>query len=174
MALARGASLAAANAQLGAPRTVAMPFLHDPSAGAGDLAYSSEADTLTDAAAPAADQRSTDSGRRRNRKTLLMVACAAALFVGVVVALGLAAGIRPHGDQRPDTDNTVVAPVNQPPPPNAGPTGPPPPSAVPPADTGAPPQAPPSPSPQVPSHSGDHQHWDDWLHRHLGPGVPVP
>lgn len=35
-----------------------------------------------------------------------------------------------------------------------------------------PPRAPVSPAPSP--HSGDHEHWDDWLHRHLGPGVPVP
>ncbi|WP_156753063.1 hypothetical protein [Mycobacterium sp. 1245801.1] len=31
-------------------------------------------------------------------------------------------------------------------------------------------EAPPQPSP----HSGDHHNLDDWLHRHLGPGIPSP
>jgi hypothetical protein len=175
MALARGASLAAANAQLGAPRTVAMPLAQDPSFGAGALAYSAEADTQTGSPAPAAGpQSATNSGRWRNRKSVLTIACVVALFIGAAVALALAARIGPHADQRPDTGKTVVAPPNQPPPPNAGPTGQPPPSAVPGPDTGAPPQAPPPPSSQVPPHSGDHQHWDDWLHRHLGQGGPLP
>ncbi|OBJ24836.1 hypothetical protein A9W93_09030 [Mycobacterium colombiense] len=29
-----------------------------------------------------------------------------------------------------------------------------------------------APPPQPSPHSGDHQHWDDWLHRHLGTQIP--
>ncbi|WP_197500993.1 hypothetical protein, partial [Mycobacterium sp. E3251] len=45
MALARGASLAAANAQLGAPSTIAMPPAGDLSADSRELAYSAESTT---------------------------------------------------------------------------------------------------------------------------------
>ena len=96
------------------------------------------------------------------------IAAVAVIFVGGIVALAWAlAFIRPHADQRPEVGTQVVAPDN-PPPPSAAP--PPPPAA--PVPAAPPPQAPVSPAPSP--HSGDHEHWDDWLHRHLGPGVPVP
>lgn len=166
MALARGASLAAANATLGAPRTVSMPPAQTSSAAAIDLAYSAVDDPASDAH-PAADVR-----QRRSRKSIVTIAAVTAVFVGGIVALALALtfGIGPHPDQQPDVSTNVVAPQNPAP-------GPPPPSEAP----AAPPQAPaseapaaPPPSPQPSPHSGDHQHWDDWLHRHLGPQIPSP
>ncbi|WP_406817388.1 hypothetical protein [Mycobacterium sp. M23085] len=163
MALARGASLAAANAKLGAPRTVSMPAARTPSAAAIELAYSAEDDPGSDAH-PVAE---APSRHRRSRKSVLAIAAVTMVFVGglAALALALAFDIRPHSDQRPDVSTNVVAPQH----PNAGPPGPPPPSEAP----AAPPQAPP-PSPQPSPHSGDHQHWDDWLHRHLGTQLPLP
>ncbi|OBH48226.1 hypothetical protein A5687_15700 [Mycobacterium mantenii] len=172
MALARGASLAAANARLGAPRTVAMPAAHTASVAAVELAYSAEDDPASDALADA------PSRRRRSRKSVLTIAAVSTVFVGGIVALALALvfGIRPHTDQPPDVSTNVVAPQN----PDAGPTGPLPPPAAPEppsqAPASPPPQAPASPSQPSPR-SDDHQHWDDWLHRHLGtaiPGIPSP
>ncbi|OBK93870.1 hypothetical protein [Mycobacterium sp. 1165178.9] len=163
MALARGASLAAANANLGAPRTVSMPAARTSPAAAVELAYSAENDPASDA------HRLTDapSRRRRSNKSVFTIAAVTMVFIGGILALALvlAVGIRPHADQRPDVGPNVVAPQN----PNAAPPGPPPPSDAP----AAPPQAPP-PSPQPSPHSGDHQHWEDWLHRHLGTQLPSP
>lgn len=170
MALARGASLAAANAKLGAPRTVSMPAAQTSSAAAVELAYSAVDDPASDAH-PAAESR-----QRRSRKSILMIAAVTSVFVGGLVALALALvfGIGPHADQQPDVSTNVVAPQN----PDAGPPGPPPPSNAPaPAPSevpAAPPQAPAPSPPQPPPHSGDHQHWDDWLHRHLGTQIPSP
>ena len=166
MALARGASLAAANAQLGAPRTLSMPPVQNPPIAPGVLAYSA----LGDAESDAPDEVQPDTEPRRRRKLLMTVAAVTTVFVGGVVALALALGDRSHSDQRPDSSTNVVAPATAPPP-KAGPPGPPPPSAAPAPPPAAPPPAPqPSPAP----HSSDHQHWDDWLHRHLGQGVPLP
>ncbi|WP_322576652.1 hypothetical protein [Mycobacterium avium] len=163
MALARGASLAAANARLGAPRTVEMASTHLSSTAtappAAELAYS--ADTHDDPA-------SEPTREGRSPKSVATIAAVAVIFVGGIVALAWAlAFIRPHADERPEVGTQVVAPDN-PPPPSAAP--PPPPAA--PVPAAPPPQAPVSPAPSP--HSGDHEHWDDWLHRHLGPGVPVP
>lgn len=167
MALARGASLAAANARLGAPRTLCMPPVQNPPIAPGVLAYSAERDAETDA--PDDAQRQSDSDPRRHRK-LLTIAAVATVFVCGVVALALAIGGRSHPDQRPDTSTNVVAPENAPPS-KAAPPGPPPPSALPPPpEAPSPPASQPTPSP----HSGDHEHWDDWLHRHLGQGIPLP
>ncbi|MEB4208423.1 DUF7159 family protein [Mycobacterium sp. 94-17] len=157
MALARGAALAAANAMLGAPRTVSMPAAQTSPA---ELAYSAEdgpADRLADAA----------THRRRSRKPTLTVAAVAMVCIGGIaaLALALAVGIRPHADQRPAVGRNVVAPQT----PHAGLPGPSPPSGTP----AAPPPAPPS-APQPSPHSGDHQRWDDWLHRHLGSQMPSP
>lgn len=155
MALARGASLAAANADLGAPRTITMPSAR-----------------ISSTAAQSADVRDTSASgaparARHSRKSVAAVVGVSAIFITgfVALSLALAFGNRSHPDQPPDVSTNVVAPEN-PPPPNTGPPGPPPPSAPAPA----PPEAPPPPSP----HSGDHEHWDDWLHRHLGPDIPVP
>lgn len=168
MALARGASLAAANANLGAPRTVSMPAARTSPAAAVELAYSAEDDPDSDA------HRLADaaSRRRRSSKSVFTIAAVTMVFIGgiLAVALALAVGIRPHADQRPDVGTNVVAPQN----PDAGPPGPPPPSDAPAAPPQPlPPQAPP-PSPQPSPHSGDHQHWEDWLHRHLGTQIPSP
>lgn len=163
MALARGASLAAANANLGAPRTVSMPAARTSPAAAVELAYSAEDDAASDA------HRLTDAPARRqpSRKSVLTIAALTVVFIGAILALALALafGIRPHADQRPDVGTNVVAPQN----PDAGPPIPPPPTNAP----VAPPEAPP-PSPQPSLHSGDHQHWEDWLHRHLGTQLPSP
>jgi hypothetical protein len=165
MALARGASLAAANARLGAPRTVALSSTPTASTAAPELAYSAAAHT---GSVPDADPPPAREPQRRSRKSVLAIAAVTTVFIcGVVaVAAALAVGIHPHADQRPDVGPNVVAPVN-PPPPNAGPPAPAPPSAVPAPRPAAPPQAPASSSPPPPQ-PGNHQHWDDWLHRHLG------
>lgn len=164
MALARGASLAAANARLGAPSTIAMPYAGDPLADGRELAYSAEADSGK-ARATGADREAAQSDEQRNRKAVLAIVAATLVFVGGVVALALALAvdIRPHAHQRPDVTQNVVAPGNQ---------APPPPSVIPPPPE---PAAPAPASPQLgpaPSH-GDQ--WDDWLHRHLGGhGIPIP
>lgn len=161
MALARGASLAAANAKLGAPRTVAMPATQ--TASAAELAYSAEGDPASDAQL----QAGAPSHQRRSRKSIATIAAVTLVFVGGIVALALALafGIRPHADQRPDVGTNVVAPQN----PDAGSPAPPPPPAAP----AAPPQEP-APAPQPSPHSGDHHNWDDWVRRHLGTGIPSP
>ncbi|MEE2853098.1 MAG: hypothetical protein VX424_10660 [Actinomycetota bacterium] len=162
MALARGASLAAANANLGAPRTVSIPAARTSPAAAAERAYSAEGDAVS-------DHRLTDTPSRRqpSRKSVLTIAAVTMVFIAGILglALALAVGIRPHADQRPNVGTNVVAPQN----PNAGPPGPPRPTDAP----VAPPQAPPPP-PQPSPHSGDHQHWEDWLHRHFGTQIPSP
>lgn len=168
MALARGASLAAANAQLGAPSTIAMPHAGDLSADSRELAYSAESTTGKSRATGTDGESAAHSHERRSRRSVLAVVAATLIFVGGVVALAvaLAVDIRPHAPQRPDITQNVVAPTNQAPPPPAA--IPPPPASVPPAPAPAP--ASPQPGPG-PSH-GDQ--WDDWLHRHLGHGLPIP
>ena len=164
MALARGASLAAANAKLGAPSTIAMPYAGEPSADGRELAYSAEADSGAARVTGADRESAAHSGEEHSRKSVLAVVAATLVFVGGVVALAvaLAVDIRPHAHQRPDITQNVVAPANQAPPPPSGP--PPPPASAPPAPV--------APQPgQGPSH-GDQ--WDDWLHRHLGHGIPIP
>ncbi|MGD1255319.1 hypothetical protein ACKUT9_13835 [Mycobacterium seoulense] len=165
MALARGASLAAANARLGAPSTIAMPYAGDPSADRRELAYSAEADSGKARATGVEREAAAHSDEQRSRKAVLAVVAATLVFVGGVVALAvaLAVDIRPHAHQRPDITQNVVAPANQ---------APPPPSVIPPPPASAPP-APASPQPgPAPSHG---EQWDDWLHRHLGEhGIPVP
>lgn len=167
MALARGASLAAANADLGAPRTMTVAGAGSASTGAAELARGAEGLGVS------ASDAATPSRERHSRKAVAAVAAVAAIFITgfVALALALAFGDRPHADHPPDSGANVVAPEN-PPPPNAGPPEPPPPSAPEPAPA-APPDAPAPPVEPSP-HAGDHEHWDDWLHRHLGPGIPVP
>lgn len=157
MALARGASLAAANARLGAPRTITMPSARISS---------------TEAAGSNPDARAARSRERHSRKPAATVALVMTIFVTGFVALALALlfGRDPGTDKPPEVSTNVVAP-QAPSPPN---TGPPPPSAPTPAPPEAPtPDAPQAPAPSPPQ-SGDHPHWDDWLHRHLGPDFPVP
>lgn len=164
MALARGAALASANDQLGAPRTVAMPYAQDP---VRELAYSAEADHETDGGY-------RDAGDRRNRK-LLAILGATAIFVAGVVALALAVGIRPHVEQRPGIGKNVVAPVPRAPAPVA-------PSAIPAPQSAAPAPAPVAPNPGpssnpprqwLPPHPRDGDHDDRWLRRRLGRGILV-
>jgi hypothetical protein len=175
MALARGASLAAANAKLGAPSTIAMPYSGEPSADARELAYSAEADSGAAARATDADRASAaHSGEQRSRRSVLAVVAATLIFVGGVVALAvaLALNIGPHAHQRPDITHNVVGPASEAPPPPSAIPAPPPPSAIPPVPPASVPPAPVSPQPgPAPSHSDQ---WDDWLHRHLGHGVPIP
>jgi len=168
MALARGASLAAANAQLGAPSTIAMPYAGDLSADGRELAYSAESDTGRSRTTGTDGESAAHSGAQRSRKSVLAVAAATLIFVGGVVALAvaLAVDIRPHANQHPDINQNVVAPSNP---------APPPPAAIPPPPASAPPAPPPAPvSPQPGPGPSPGDHWDDWLHRHLGHGLPIP
>lgn len=162
MALARGASLAAANARMGAPRTITMP-----SARISSTAAEIDHD---------ADARDTWPRERHSRKPVATVVGVMIIFVTgfVTLAWALLFGSGPDADPAPEVSTNVVAPES-PPPPNAGSPGPPPPAAPAPAtpEAPAPPEAPKSPAPPPPQ-SGDHPHWDDWLHRHLGPDFPVP
>ncbi|WP_369827370.1 hypothetical protein [Mycobacterium sp. E1386] len=121
MALARGASLAAANAQLGAPSTIAMPHAGDLSADSRELAYSAESTTGKSRATGTDGESAAHSRERRSRRSVLAVVAATLIFVGGVVALAvaLAVDIRPHAPQRPDITQNVVAPTNQAPPPPA-------------------------------------------------------
>ena len=181
MALARGAALAAANAQLGAPRTVGMPYPQDPPTAARAFAEAPEKDSKT---APAPAARREAAAERPSRKPVVAIVAVTMIFIAGVVglALALAFSMRSHPEQQPDTNQTVVAPGTPAPPPNAPPPGPPPPSAVQPPQPAAPPPAPapiaPAPGPAVnppqqpPPHSGDDEHWwQGWLRGH---GVPVP
>jgi hypothetical protein len=183
MALARGAALASANAQLGAPSTVAMPQV-DPDAlaesGSGGLAYSAVEDDETGVNR----ESRADLGGRRRRKTLVAIVSATVIFIGgvVAVALALAFDIRPHVEQRPSIGKNVVAPVTQAPS-NPAVPAPPPPSAVPAPESAAPSEAPPpiapqpgsvqdSPQPNPTVRPKDRDH--DWFHRHILQGIPVP
>ncbi|WP_067009961.1 hypothetical protein, partial [Mycobacterium sp. 1081908.1] len=116
MALARGAALASANEQLGAPSTVEMPYVQEP---ARELAYSAEAE-------PASGD-DPEHGGRHSRKMLAILAATVIFVVGAVaLTVALAVGIRPHVDQRPDVGKNVVAPATPAvPPPNALPPAPP-------------------------------------------------
>ncbi|OBH94272.1 hypothetical protein A5678_04385 [Mycobacterium sp. E2733] len=122
MALARGASLAAANAQLGAPSTIAMPYAGDLSADGRELAYSAESNTGKSRTTGADGEAAAHSGARRSRKSVLAVAAATLIFIGGVVALAvaLAVDIRPHANQHPDINQNVVAPSHPAPPPRRG------------------------------------------------------
>jgi hypothetical protein len=185
MALARGAALASANTQLGAPRTVAMPYVQDP---VRELAYSAEANPETDLATGDHREFAAGRGARRSRKSWLAILSATVIFVGGVVALtlALAFGIRPHVEQRPSIGKNVVAPATHAPPPKAEVPAPPPPSAVPAPKSAAPSQAPPpvvpnpgsswDPSQQRPPlRPRDDDHGGGgWLRRHLGHGILVP
>lgn len=167
MALARGASLAAANARLGAPRTLAMPSARFDPTAAPQRAYSTaDADAPTGSNVEADAPQAADARGPRGRRTVLAVAAVTLVFVVGVVALALAltVGVHPHSDPRPDTGRTVVAPA--PPPQNPAPPASPPAAAP-------PPQAPPA-SPQPTPHEGEHQRFDDWLHRHLGQSPSGP
>jgi hypothetical protein len=149
MVLARGAALASANAQLGAPSTVAMPYV-GPGAlaesGPGELAYSAVAGDETGVLR----ESRADLGKRRSRKPLLAIVAALAIFVGGAVPLALASAfdIRPHVEQRPDIDKNVVAPATQAP---------------------AKPALPASPSPAAPSLSRSGLHAAGSVHPAQGP-----
>lgn len=143
MALARGAALAAANAQLGAPRTVGMPYPQDPPTAARGFAHLPQTGSDTGPASPS--HRET-AAERPSRKPVVAIVGVTAIFIAGVVglALALAFNTRSHPDQQPDTN--VVAPGMPAPPPNAAPPGPP--------------------------HSGNGEHWwEGWLRGH-GVPVP--
>jgi hypothetical protein len=182
-ALARGAALASANAQLGAPQTVKMPHLDldaPAGSGSGELAYSAVADDETGLYRDV----DADLGEQRGRKPLLVAISVTAIFLGGVVALALALalGIRPHVEQRPSISRNVVAPATQVPAKPAVPA-PPPPSAVPAPESVAPFEAPApvvpqqgsiqdSPQQEPPVRPRDREH--DWFHRRIGRGILVP
>lgn len=174
MALARGAALASANAQLGAPSTVAMPYV-GPGAlaesGSGELAYSAAANDHADVHR----ESRPDLGKRRSRKTVVAIVTAMVIFVGGAVALVLALAFdtRPHVEQRPDISNNVVVPGKQAPAKPAAPA-PPPPSAAPAPEPAAPPQAPAPDSPQQDPTTRPKGHDHDWLHRYIPPGILGP
>ncbi|OBJ72639.1 hypothetical protein A5626_24180 [Mycobacterium marseillense] len=137
MALARGASLAAANARMGAPRTITMP-----SARISSTAAEIDHD---------ADARDTRPRERHSRKPVATVVGVMIIFVTgfVTLAWALLFGSGPDADPAPEVSTNVVAPES-PPPPNAGPPGPPPPGlgTWPPPEPGVgtwPPPAPPEP-----------------------------
>jgi hypothetical protein len=189
MALARGAALASANARLGAPPTIAMPYAQDLAAAASGLAYSAGTDNETGLATRVHRQIAADLGRRRSRKSLVAASSAIAIFIGGVVALALALalGIRPHAEQRPSISKNVVAPATQAPPPQAEVPVPPPPTAVPAPESAAPPEAPapvvprPGPTLDTPQQGpplrprGDDHGGGGWLRRHLRDhGIQVP
>ena len=166
MALARGAALASANEQLGAPSTVEMPFVQNPVRG---LAYSAEAD-------PAPGDY-PQYGERRSRKMLVILGATAIFVVGAVaLTVALAVGIRPHVDQRPDISKNVVGPATQ---------AAPPPEVPAPAPPAAPAPAPAAPNPgpgsnplhqwlpPLPRDDDHDDHWG-WLRRHLGHGILGP
>jgi hypothetical protein len=167
MALARGAALASANAQLGAPSTVAMPYV-GPGAlgesGPGELAYSAVASDDTGAH----PESRADLGEWRRSKPLVTIVTAMMIFVAgaVALALALAFDIRPHVQQRPDIGKNIVAPAPQAPPK----------PAVPAPQPAAPAQAPAPDSPQQDptTRPRGHDHDHDWLHRHIGPGILGP
>ncbi|MDD4867660.1 MAG: hypothetical protein PHQ28_11250, partial [Mycobacterium sp.] len=198
-ALARGAALAAANAQLGAAETVALSA-QDLTAAIRERAQSAEADTQVRLPAGGARRSAVGPIRRRSRKSMLAVGAATAVVIGGAVALALELTVRPHVDQRPDSTN-VVTPATQALPPKAPPPVPeapaPPPPAGPPPAAPAPPraavprrgpasaspapgpvvhpprQAPP-PSPPPPLRSAD-QDGGTWIRRQLGRyGIPLP
>ncbi|WP_237394452.1 DUF7159 family protein [Mycobacterium intracellulare] len=104
MALARGASLAAANARLGAPRTITMPSARISS---------------TEAAGSNPDARAARSRERHSRKPAATVALVMTIFVTGFVALALALlfGRDPGTDKPPEVSTNVVAP-QAPSPPN--------------------------------------------------------
>jgi hypothetical protein len=158
MALARGAALASANAQLGAPSTVAMPYVGPGPLAAsrsGELAYSAVADNDT------GTRRESGAGKRRSRKAWVAMAATVVLVGGAVaLALALAFDIRPHGGQRPDISRNVVAPATQAPGKPAAPA--------------PPPQAPAPESPQLDPSGRPRDHDHDWLHRHIGHGILGP
>jgi hypothetical protein len=172
MALARGAALASANAQLGAPSTVAMPYV-GPGALAesdpGELAHGDVAEHETGVRR----ESRADRGKRRSRKPLLAIVTAMAIFGAVALALALAFNIRPHVDQRPDISKNVVAPVTQAPAKPAVPA-PPPSSAVPAPETATPSQGPAPASPQQDPSERPRDHDHDWLHRHIERGILGP
>lgn len=168
MALARGAALASANEQLGAPSTVEMPYVQDP---VRELAYSAEAE-------PAPGDY-PEHGERRSRKMLAILGVTAIFVVGAVaLTVALAVGIRPHVDQRPDVGKNVVAPAQATPPPNAPPPAQP---AAPAPPAGAPAAPNPGPSsnplpqwlPPLPRDDDHDDHWA-WLRHHLGHGILGP
>ncbi|MEY8018352.1 DUF7159 family protein [Mycobacterium servetii] len=167
LALARGAALAAATAQVGEPPTLAMPPAQDLAAPARGRVENAET------------EGETNRGRRRRRSVLLAGAAMAVLVAGVAaVALVLVLNTGSHGPATQAPPPKTAAPA--PPPPSATPAPPPPARAAPsPAPVpAAPPPAPAAPPPQQgpPARPGGDDHGGGaWLRRHLDRyGIPVP
>ncbi|WP_461479961.1 DUF7159 family protein [Mycobacterium sp. HUMS_1102779] len=169
LALARGAALAAATAQLGEPPTLAIPS-KDLAAPARGPAEDTEAEA------------EPNRGRRRRRSVLLAGAAVAVLVAGVAaLALVLTLKTGAHGPATQAPPPKTAAPA--PPPPSATPAPPPAPAPPPPAPSPAPAPAAPPPAPtahppqQSPptSPGGDDHDGGAWLRRHLDRyGIPVP
>jgi hypothetical protein len=144
MALARGAALASAHAPLFASSTAALAYAQDPGTGAVDplvlagyfagylaadakvgadnVAYSAVPDEDPDAntgLADEADDASQDESPPRRRPVLLLGSTLAVIFISAVVALeiALAISIRPTVALRPNPNENLIVPTQQPRPP---------------------------------------------------------
>ncbi len=164
-ALARGAALAAATAQLGAPPTLAIPS-QDLRAAAGHPADAA-------GAAPRAVRG------RGSRRSLAVAGAATAVLVAGVAALALVLALtnRPHSPAPPPakTAPPALSPSATPPPPGyAEPSAAPVPVApVPAAPAPGPTQAPQQGPPTSPG--GDDHGGGAWIRRHLDRyGIPIP
>lgn len=155
-ALARGAALAAATAQLGAPPTLAIP--------------SQDLTAATQQPADAAEAAAETGRGRRSRTSVLVAGAVLAMFVAGVAALVLVLGlnIRPHSPTTPVPPAKTAAPA--PPPEHAAPRQAPAPAAPAPGPTANPPQQGPPLSPGGDDHGGG-----AWVRRHLDRyGIPLP
>jgi hypothetical protein len=171
MALARGAALASANAQLGAPSTVAMPYV-----GPGSLAESGAGGW------PTAPLRNTRTASTANPAPIWANGAAASRCWRLSLrwrsssVRRLPWRLHWHSisgrtwTSRPDISKNVVAPATQAP---AKPAVPAPPrsSAVPAPETAAPSQAPAPVSPQQDPSTQPRDHEHDRLHRHIERGI---
>lgn len=164
-ALARGAALAAATAQLGAPPTLAIP--------SQDLAAAVR--QPADANANAVEAAPQTGRGRRSRKSLLIAGAATAVLVAGVAALALVLTLnnRPHSTAPPPakTAPPALSPSTTPPPPRY--TEPPP--APVPAAPAPGPNANPSQQRPPASPGGDDHGGGAWIRRHLDRyGIPIP
>jgi hypothetical protein len=135
MALARGAALASANAPLFASSTAALAYALDYGTGGvghrgyqtayqtkpgkDNVAYSAVPDEDADAdtgMAERADGAGPDESVPRRNPILLLGSSLAVIFISAVVALeiALAIGIRPTVALRPNPDENLIVPTQQP------------------------------------------------------------
>lgn len=163
-ALARGAALAAATVQLGAPPTLAIP--------------SQDLTAATQQPADAAEAAAETGRGRRSRTSVLVAGAVLAMFVAGVVALVLGLTIRPHSPTTPVPPAKTAAPA---PPPSATPAPPPPPEYAAPRQAPAPAAPAPGPTANPPqqgpplSPGGDDHGGGAWVRRHLDRyGIPLP